>query len=329
MLPTNIWERIIDVLAYSGAGGSRIPDRPSLSACSMVCKSWQQRARSHLCQIVRVSSRDQLLSFVAFLSSSPHLCTLVQHLTFHGYSHEENILSEDDSWVSSAPLLFPALPRLHAVAFINVDFSYQHAIFDKAFGKLKFTSNIKSLAFTHYRDMSMITFSRFTHLAHVLRAEAITFHSCTFSSDVASGAVTRNSRIAYWTLTATTAAIISTWSKILYALRACDFVGVKINLQAFGVVWNWDEHTPETWKAVDDVLAQHYTALRYLTVKLQVPTFTLHGPPHRVLSSHYGCVDDIVYALFPQTLSVKRVMFEKSCFDPSCRKTFETISVPP
>ncbi|THH26642.1 hypothetical protein EUX98_g7540 [Antrodiella citrinella] len=348
-----------------------------------------------------------MLSFVAFLSSSPQLCAVVEQLSLYGCSNAGNP-SEDDSWISSAPFLLPALPHLRTLLFINVDLSRQHTILDKALAKFRFTSTIEKVVFSHYLDVSLIVFSRLARLAHVLRAQGVWIAMCTFKAGVAETAtVPRNIWPVNWMvwirldnenfgsddsescftphhehlwsrmgqrfyhlvsaqiprsisvnedvtveigghliqiskssdnqlelflsaspefvqahpsskLVATIEAVITTWSKILYLLRSCHFADIYADLQVFGIAWNWDEHdTLQTWKAVDDVLFQHYPALRFIDAKL--PTFDPYGPPHHALFSHYGCVDKIISALLPQTSNGTRVRFNRYCHKPGCR----------
>ncbi|THH28107.1 hypothetical protein EUX98_g6090 [Antrodiella citrinella] len=374
-LPIELCERIMDFFMYlPNPDGFPHNDLTSLAAFALF-------------------SRQHLLSFTAFLSSRPDLCTRVVHINLWGYSDSGSTERQDDSWVSSAPLMLPALPNLKSLRFRDINFSHQHAIFDKAFAKFKHTSNIESVHFKEYRDVSSITFARFIRLTHVLGAEDIQFETCTFNDDVSDrlGAVPRNIRPTNWwhehlwsrihqtfcyvvsvpktlipdwitlnksfrgafiivdlggheielfeysagprlllwataaskfasinaspKFAATTEAILSTWSNALYALRSCTFKRITLNLQSFGIAWNWDEHTPNTWKAVDNVLSQYYPDLQRLDVTL--PKFDPYPPPDHVLSSRYGCVDLIQGSLLP-------IMWQKNvvrwrCHDEDCR----------
>lgn len=202
-LPIEICERIMDFfLNVPHADGYAYNDRTSLSACSLVCKAWQHRARFHLCDVVDLYSREHLLSFAAFLSSRPDLCTRVAHLNLWGYSYSQSTERQDDSWTSSAPLMLPALPNLTSFRFTNIDFSHQHAIFDKGFAKFKYTSNIESVDFYDYLDMSSTTFSHCARLARVLGTKEIQFEACTFNGDISGRAVPRYVHPARWWVSA-------------------------------------------------------------------------------------------------------------------------------
>ncbi|THH28104.1 hypothetical protein EUX98_g6093 [Antrodiella citrinella] len=167
-LPIEVCEMIMDFfLEIPNPNGTTYNDRDSLAACSLVCKAWQHRARFHLCVTVILTSGQHFLSFIKFLSARPHLCTRVAYLILWGHPYNQSTEPQDDSWISSVPLMLPALPNLKGLTFRRIDFSQQHAIFDKAFAKFKHTSKLELVYFTDYRGMSSGTFACCARLAEL------------------------------------------------------------------------------------------------------------------------------------------------------------------
>jgi len=139
-LPIEIWELVLDHVAWYLQDKSLHFDRSSLFRCSLVCRAWRATCNFHSCECVSLRSRSALASFCLFLLSSPHLATLVQCLEIVG--GKESSVSADDSWVSSVPILLPPLPNLCQLTISDVDLTHQHTTFYKAYAKFKFPFQI-------------------------------------------------------------------------------------------------------------------------------------------------------------------------------------------
>lgn len=81
MLPTEIWERIIDIIAADKTDLFQRWDY--LSSLALVCRSWTPRARYHLLEHVRLSSSSDLNGFLLTLSKNRGSGDSVQKLSLH------------------------------------------------------------------------------------------------------------------------------------------------------------------------------------------------------------------------------------------------------
>jgi len=89
---------------------------------------------------------------------------------------------------------------------------------------------------------------------------------------------------------------ITAVTTLLPLFSSCQFNAISIFLD--NVTWNWPDHTPETWKSVDNALLRHYPSLPCFYA-----IFPTQFPYHDRLTSYYGCIDSIVCTWFPQTAS--------------------------
>lgn len=81
--------------------------KPTLSSCSLVCRTWVNRSRHHLFREVNISVKrsPKLDVFLAFLHSSPHLSSYIRRLTLHGTVADDKLGYAVWFYVSSETLL--------------------------------------------------------------------------------------------------------------------------------------------------------------------------------------------------------------------------------
>ncbi|THH32795.1 hypothetical protein EUX98_g1380 [Antrodiella citrinella] len=102
---------------------------------------------------------------------------------------------------------------------------------------------------------------------------------------------------------------ISALAKALPLLSRGYFGSVEIDLN--DMLWIWEDHTPELWKAVDDALVLHHPSLtRFI---FHIVSFI---PYHDVFTRRYGCEDNFRDALFPQM--AQRAIIERECVNEDC-----------
>ncbi|KAI0342288.1 hypothetical protein BDW22DRAFT_179537 [Trametopsis cervina] len=95
-------------------------DKLSLSACSIVSRSWLRTARQHLFESVLVSRQNQpdaFQSFVAFLKARPELCNVIRIICVDGYT--EDTLLHGDLQVHFMSSIVEQIPGLKALLLLN------------------------------------------------------------------------------------------------------------------------------------------------------------------------------------------------------------------
>jgi len=178
LLPIEIWERVIDHVAQSAA----IPapdERPpldataqiksewrlrnsSLAQCSLVCSAWRNRCRFHLSFQFYLRSRQDFASVLQFLSSSSPYTAQVRVLCICPPTASE--APTEAPWVSSVPLLLPALPNLDHLVLHQIDLTQQHPSFYMACRRLSFITRPRLL------ELGWLSFRHFSQIARLVLA---------------------------------------------------------------------------------------------------------------------------------------------------------------
>ncbi|KAL4243276.1 hypothetical protein ABKN59_011076 [Abortiporus biennis] len=122
-LPIEIWESIIDLVAYESL--KYIPSSKerhrTLQACASTCRSWRYRSLYHLNSVVNFYDSS---SVSRFLSRFPPP---------HNPANTVSIITSEDNnpyWASSVPIrISSVMPQLHEVAIRDFDFNNAHPQF--------------------------------------------------------------------------------------------------------------------------------------------------------------------------------------------------------
>lgn len=155
-LPTEVWERIIDIVV-ADQDEYYFMNWRNLSSFALVCRSWTPRARHHLLEHVGLRSSSGLSSFLLTLSKHRGSGGSVQYLHFGGPSWRLGFQKSDAypcEWVHTAlytlPPLLPNLrflklwnmPTLHPVTsilwsrFVNVEVLHLIALKHHSFSEI-------------------------------------------------------------------------------------------------------------------------------------------------------------------------------------------------
>ena len=105
-LPVEVFDEVIAILHDRG-------DKPSMTACSLVSKTWRAVVLPHLFSTTSVREEQHFDRFLAFLDDSPHVSNCIQSLTLDGSSPGE-VESEGGARLDCAAFttVFPKLTRL-------------------------------------------------------------------------------------------------------------------------------------------------------------------------------------------------------------------------
>ncbi|TCD61792.1 hypothetical protein EIP91_007946 [Steccherinum ochraceum] len=167
-LAVEIWENIIDFVAYDDKRRiwqSRLTD---ILSCCLVCRSWFPRSRFHLelsTSKIELHSQERLLSYARYLrQGSSDLTAQVNELRIK-CSKEKN---PDVSWVSLVPHRLPRLTALTTLIITGFDLSKTPAHFYQAY------SLFGSLERLEIDRCKVFRFSQVTSLASAMNARRLT-----------------------------------------------------------------------------------------------------------------------------------------------------------
>ncbi|KAJ3489332.1 hypothetical protein NLI96_g2203 [Meripilus lineatus] len=154
--PPEIDDFIIDLIGYGEDDGKAA----WLHSCSLVCSSWEYRARPHILRVVRLGNIDHVRGLLDALLRKPHYRSFIKTLKLrcperdHLSESEKKALDIDSTaWLSRAIIALPTLlPNLHRLELHRLPGpEMMEKSFTSYFGNFK---NIRSLRLEHLTEQT-------------------------------------------------------------------------------------------------------------------------------------------------------------------------------
>lgn len=184
-LPTEVWERIIDIVAADYTDLFR--RRGNLSSLALVCRSWTPRARHHLLHFVNLHSSSNLSGFLLTLSKHRGSGDSVQNLDLDSAPKRQGLQTSVDEdpleaypceWIHKAiSTLPPLLPSLRTLALWNMP--TLHPVTSILWSRFVNVEELTLVEFKHH------SFSELTRLINGFpKLRTLTICECTWSRPI-------------------------------------------------------------------------------------------------------------------------------------------------